>query len=687
MSFARASLVAISFLVAAATLAHAQTWDGGGANPSWTTAENWAGDLLPNLNNNSADVVLGTGFASGTTLTLDQDVLIDTLQFDAGSNGVNLVIAPGTGGFLRAENRGTGANAAIQFNSSSMHEISAQFRTSGNGGQEHRYEGNGGGTLLLSGGIDSDSKMYVNFTNNTVLHLTGTATGGARTDVNPGAIVRIDNDTNLFGGELRLGGGGGGGGPSNQGGILEITSASHNLNGKSIRMNGGGFAAVGADVTLNLTNIVNGGTIISGNQGGGPRFGSPNATHTVTVVNGIQRGNQQNWITSIDGPVDIEAILQGELGRGDRVNFGGTGTLQIEGKISSRDNIRVNGGTVILMPSAETARNNGNVENKTFELNAATPGFGADGDAALLLGGAQTRANNVVVRTVATGEASIGGWDGVNEWSGNVTLNGNANVHAEKASAETTFSGNISGNFEVTKTGLGTVIFSTNKGYTGATTVDAGTLRIGNAAALASSDFTVGDGGVLDNRGNLSAIPVVVQSGGLAMGDGQYGDITVNGGGAVNAGTSPGIMPSATLNINTAGIFQVEIDSLVGQPTAGAGAEWDFYDVTGDLTLPGGNSDAFVDLLMSSPALLDNDFMIQFAEAGNVLNFADTNFVVRDDMGAMIDGASVTLDNNGLFLNFVADSNNVVPEPTSVAAWALAGLIGLLVFHFGGRKI
>ena len=58
------------FVFTIASASAGTTWDGGGANASWGTANNWNPDGLP-LFDGSETIRLGTAFTSGTTLTLD----------------------------------------------------------------------------------------------------------------------------------------------------------------------------------------------------------------------------------------------------------------------------------------------------------------------------------------------------------------------------------------------------------------------------------------------------------------------------------------------------------------------------------------------------------------------------------------------------------------------------------------
>src|ERR1041384_1867646 len=58
------------------------TWDGGGADASWGTKNNWSGNALPAFDG-SDTITIGSGFGSGTTLTLDgtryiNDLVINT---------------------------------------------------------------------------------------------------------------------------------------------------------------------------------------------------------------------------------------------------------------------------------------------------------------------------------------------------------------------------------------------------------------------------------------------------------------------------------------------------------------------------------------------------------------------------------------------------------------------------------
>jgi autotransporter-associated beta strand protein len=100
----------------------------------------------------------------------------------------------------------------------------------------------------------------------------------------------------------------------------------------------------------------------------------------------------------------------------------------------------------------------------------------------------------------------------------------------------------------VTKTGLGTLVMDAANGYSGPTTVLAGTLEVANADAVAATSVTVGTGATLavDSGVTLKAPAVIVNGGTLSS-----SSLAVNGGSgigslAINAGTLSG-SPAVTI--------------------------------------------------------------------------------------------------------------------------------------------
>src|SRR2546423_5271424 len=90
---------ALSFFCALALTLSAMagnTWDGGGVGTSWGTKNNWTGNSLP-LFNGAETITIGSGFGSGTTLTLDGTRYINDLLI---TTSTAFTISAGTGGTL-----------------------------------------------------------------------------------------------------------------------------------------------------------------------------------------------------------------------------------------------------------------------------------------------------------------------------------------------------------------------------------------------------------------------------------------------------------------------------------------------------------------------------------------------------------------------------------------------------------
>jgi autotransporter-associated beta strand protein len=116
----------------------------------------------------------------------------------------------------------------------------------------------------------------------------------------------------------------------------------------------------------------------------------------------------------------------------------------------------------------------------------------------------------------------------------------------------------------VNSAGAGTLVLAGSSTYTGATTVNGGTLLVDGS--LTVSPVTVGTGATLGGTGTVT------------------GAVTVNSGGTLAAGHSPGILNTGNLSLSSGSTLAVEI----GGATPGTGAG--FYDqvnVTGTVNLGG----------------------------------------------------------------------------------------------------
>lgn len=149
--------------------------------------------------------------------------------------------------------------------------------------------------------------------------------------------------------------------------------------------------------------------------------------------------------------------------------------------------------------------------------------------------------------------------------SGGVVSLGSAALTVDQA-GDTIYAGVITGSGSLVKAGAGELVLSGNNGYTGATTVEAGVLRINGNQSAATGLVTVENTGALGGSGTLG------------------GSVIIESGGRLAAGNSPG-----TLNIlgdltQNAGSL---LDFELGQAGVAGGPLNDLINVSGNLTLDG----------------------------------------------------------------------------------------------------
>jgi fibronectin-binding autotransporter adhesin len=171
--------------------------------------------------------------------------------------------------------------------------------------------------------------------------------------------------------------------------------------------------------------------------------------------------------------------------------------------------------------------------------------------------GAQDILANVSTLTLTAGTVAMGGNNqaiGTLSGAAGTITGGSGLILTIFQATNQTFSGKITGQTGVTKSGIGILTLGAASDYTGATTISTGVLKMGVANALSASTNVTMNGGTLDLAGNNLAIASLTGSTGSIGGTG--GILTVNGAGTYNGtiGGAVGLTKggSGTLTLNTA---------------------------------------------------------------------------------------------------------------------------------------
>jgi fibronectin-binding autotransporter adhesin len=671
------------------------TWDGGGANASWGTANNWNPNGLP-LFDGTQTITIGTGFGSGTTLTLDGTRYLSSLVINTTTG---FTISAGTGGTLNLRSgnltrQDVAGTEAVQTISAGMilgdptgvAAYTGTWNIAGSNslditgtiaeaGGSRGINKTGAGTVILSGtntfsggltitagtvSITSDTNLgassggltfgggTLQFADDVagsraiVMTSAGIFSGAfGKTLEESGAVSGNGNLTVAGSGTLILSGSGsnGTGSTTLSSGVLSlrgtVSLGSGNLvfttgvlelgNGNftralgtgngQVNMNsasgGAGFAAYGADRTVNLGGSGATVTWASGNfvaNGQTLYLGTPTADHMVDFQNPINLNGASRTITVTDGAgTGVDAKISGVIS--------GTGTSNLvmstvgiapwnpgslllsNGNNSYAGTTTINAGTLLLGANATGTAGNTVLGSSASDVlvGNTTGAF----DAGLLTNGTVTISRNVRAQSGNTGSISIGGYSAnASTFSGNIFLGTNAVATGKSmtltaaAGGTVTFSGiiqdptGVTTRGVVTKDGAGTVILSGVNIYAGSTIVNRGTLTLaagGTGALGTTSSITVNSGGTLllgaSNQISNTA-PMSLSGGTFAKGNFSEGTAGSAGLGALTLTASgsrvdfgSGTVGVLTFAGFTPGAFTLTIDNWTGTPgAAGSGA-------------------------------------------------------------------------------------------------------------------
>ena len=443
----------------------------------------------------------------------------------------------------------TGKNAgAINFTAGSITSVAAGTITANgsNGLGLNQAGGNGAAVSLTATGNISARAISANGGNGVATNAAGGNAGSINISTNTGNIT-----TNTGALTVRTGAGIGTGATSTQGFIsVNNTSAAGTISLGALSSAGnnnghGGNIAVTGNGAVAITGTVNS----SGGTSTGTRAGRNAGNITIDVATRSVTG-----AINASGGAGIGANQAG--GNAGAVSITGTGSLTTAA-------VTANGGNSTAAGSAPGLGGNTNMVGSSMTLGAVSANGGT---------GAGAAGANVTVTTTGATSSSIA--------SINATTNGVINMIV----ADTlTVNGVIAGTgTTLNKTGAGTVILAGTNTYTGATTVAAGTLQIGNGALaglIANAGGIVNNSTVIFNRSDAHSYGGVISGTGAVVKDGA-GIFTFSGAntytGATNilAGTlldSASIPNSSAVNISLGATLNLNNTNEIVGSIAGAG--------------------------------------------------------------------------------------------------------------------
>ena len=398
----------------------------------------------------------------------------------------------------------------------------------------------------------------------------------------------------------------------------------------SLALNGGTLASDSATARTLGNNITMGGDVILGEASTG--------TGDLKLSGTVALGASGRTFTVNNSLSELSGNIGGDAGVG--LTKSGSGTLVLSGNNSHSGTTTVGAGVLVL-------------SNGSAVANTAAVALSDVAGATLSVAGSET----------------IGSLRGGGATGGNVSIAGAQTLTVAETGGQT-FAGVISNTGALAKTGAGTLTLTAANTYTGATTVSAGKL-------------------VVD--GSIASSAVTVTNTGTIGGSGSVGALTINGGGTLAPGNSPGTLYAASSTWGNGGKYDWEIFSLTNNP----GTSWDLLSVTpGSLDLTGLSAGGYTINLITLSGPSTQGALADFNSATNYSNWLiasaptisgfnanlfnlDSSLFVGATGAFAIEQRAIT-GGQGLFLTYTG-GGQPIPEPSTWAAAALlAGCAALL---------
>jgi autotransporter-associated beta strand protein len=472
--------------------------------------------------------------------------------------------------------------------------------------------------------------------------------------------------------------------------------------------------AGGGELLLaNAANSYSGGTQWTSNTGTSGAWQRLSVTASGALGSGnvtIQGGNQNTWVSEFSGS-PTAFVFTNNTTQSNNFTLSGNATIaagNADGSTSSSDTVTLSGSFgldsyTLFVRGRGTGTISGVISGAGGITKIDNPGIWILSGTSTYTGPTTVSAGTLRAGAAAGGQAfgngsavaladvagvsldlngfsqTIGSLAGGGSIGGNVTLGANATLTTGGNNGSTSYAGVISGTGTsgLTKLGTGTQTFSGVNTYNGSTTIKAGTLKLGVAGSIASSQtIVVGDtgssGAVLDLSEKTSfaigASQMLTGIGTVRLGNGDT--LTIDG--TLSPGNSPGVITLDSQGgggtVNLAGTTLMEIWGT----TRGANPGYDAVDVTNSTML---NFGGILQLDLNQQFADDTTFDLFSTLGGSTLAQNFTGVTVTgafytgltwSQAGAVWKSSNTT---GGQSLEFSSATGQfvIVPEPAALA--------------------